>query len=118
MDYELAEKRDRGEMPESWYHRATTEKELAALIELLGCGFVIGADSQCGFRFARREGGGYEFGVNAPDRHCNFYATAADGVVKFKVGGRPLIESVAGRRIAFDDCPAPLMPEVTPRREV
>ncbi len=123
MAPDLAEKVAKGEMPDDWYRVANTEDELVEIIKgnLEGC--VIFADLPSHtFRFAttiggwKRSGGGKkvfmtgdygdgEDGKPNPDYLEKRYADVREGVHDFKIGGRPILEVVKGKRFAIDTAP-------------
>lgn len=117
MDYETAMKVENGEMPDDWYRVARDERDLAAIIEELADGSVIRKDAKAGhgFHFGQTASGKWLFSTDEfldddearenPDFHEARYEKAIDGVRGFKVNGKPLIETVRGRRIAQSDAP-------------
>ena len=106
-----------GKWPAEWYSVANTEEELAALIENMQWGFAIAADVSdgCGFEFGRTYDGRFVFmsdefldddeTVENPDFHQIAYSTAIEGVEKFKINGKPLIEVMRGVRFFQYDIP-------------
>lgn len=117
MDYETAQKVERGEMPDDWYRIAHDERELVSIIIELSDGGTIGKDAPfgSGFHFGLTVGGKFYFATDEflddacerdnPDFHEARYESATTGVRDFKINGKTLIEAVSGRRIAQSDAP-------------
>ena len=106
-----------GKWPAEYYSVANTKEELAALIEEMQWGFAISADVSdgCGFEFGRTSDGRFVFlsdefldddeTVENPDFHETIYSSALEGVEKFKINGKSLIDAMRGVRFFQYDIP-------------
>lgn len=118
MDYETAQKVENGEMPDDWYFSAETEQDLVACLqECLSC-HTISKDADQGNRlyFFNHAGDAFfwtdEFldedcEIPNPDYHVEKFVSISDGVRRFKVNGKSVMDVVGGSRFTQDDIPMP-----------
>lgn len=118
MDYETAQKVEKGEMPSDFYRVAHNERELVSLLEKSRSCHTISEDTKPGrgLAFFRNEGNAFfwtdEFldddgGVQNPDFHVEEFSSVADGVRNFKINGKSVVDAVCGARFAENDIPTP-----------